>query len=183
MPSRVLGTILGGAGGGGGMRGGQGMGGENSSRLYQKLVKEKEAAVMVMAMFAPAPRSRDVPHRCHSASGQDPEEVEALITEEIAKLQADPPTEKEMLRVRSGAAAARCQMREGSLFLAMRLGEYAVFYDDPGLINTQLDKVLAVTPADVQSVAKTYLNPNQRTVVYTLPAAGGPRPRAPKPAQ
>ena len=180
----VLGTILGGAGGGGGgMRGGQGMGGENSSRLYQKLVKEKEAAVMVMAMFSQRRGPGTFRIVAVPRPGKSPEEVEALITEEIARLQADPPTEKEMLRVRSGARRSAVQMREGSLFLAMRLGEYATFFDDPGLINTQLGKVLAVTPAAVQSAAKTYLNPSQRTVVYTLPGAGGPRPRAPKPAQ
>ena len=137
---------------------------------------------MVMAMFA----QRRGPGTFHIVAvprpGKCPQEVEALITEEIARLQADPPTEKEMLRIRSGARRSAVQMREGSLFLAMRLGEYATFFDDPGLINTQLGKVLAVTPAAVQSVAKTYLNPSQRTVVYTLPAAGGPRPRAPKPA-
>jgi zinc protease len=182
----VLGTILGGAGGGGGFGrgGGGGMGGENSSRLYQKLVKEKEVAVTVMAMFG----QRRGPGMFRVVAvprpGKTLEEVEALIAEEIAKIQAEPPTGKEILKVRSSVRRAAVQMREGSLMLAMRIGEYAVFYDDPGLVNSQVDKFMAVTPAAVQAAAKTYLNPNQRTVVYTLPAAGGgPRPRGPRPTE
>ncbi len=64
-------------------------------------------------------------------------------------------------------------MRESSLSLAMQLGQYAVYFNDPNLINTRMDKILAVTPADVQRVAKTYLVQNERTVVYTKPVPAG----------
>ena len=36
-------------------------------------------------------------------------------------------------------------------------------------INTELDEVRKVTRADIQNVAKKYLNKNQRVVVYYLP--------------
>jgi len=158
------------------------LGGGDSSRLYQKLVKEKEAAVSVSAYFE---ERRGPGHFRITATprpGKSLEEVETLIAEEIAKLQGEPPAEKEVLKVRSNARRNAVQARESSLRLAYRIGEFATFYNDPGRINTQLDRTMAVTPTAVQSAAKTYLNPNQRTVIHTLPAAAGPQAPAPKPA-
>jgi len=44
-----------------------------------------------------------------------------------------------------------------------------VYYNDPNLINTRLDKVNAVTKEDVQRVANKYLVTTNRTVVVTIP--------------
>jgi len=54
------------------------------------------------------------------------------------------------------------------------LSEYAVFYNDPGLINTQFQKFAAVTKADVQRVAQKYLKPANRTAAVTTPAKQQP---------
>jgi zinc protease len=51
------------------------------------------------------------------------------------------------------------------------LGQYATYYNDPGLINARLAKVAAVTKEDVQRVANKYLVDTNRTVVITLPKA------------
>ena len=158
------------------------LGGGESSRLYQKLVKEKEVAVSVYAYFGQRRGSGEFQITATPRPGKTLEEVEALIAEEIAKLQADPPSEKEILKARASARRSAIQIRESSLYLAVRMGEYATFYNDPGLVNTQLDKMMAVTPAAVQGIAKTYLNTNQRSVIYTLPAAGAAQPPAPKAA-
>ena len=64
---------------------------------------------------------------------------------------------------------------QSSLQRAILLSQYAMFYDDPGLINTRADRIAAVTAADVQRVARRYLAKENRTVVVTnpKPAAGG----------
>jgi predicted Zn-dependent peptidase len=54
------------------------------------------------------------------------------------------------------------------------LSEYAVFYNDPGLINTQFQKFSSVTKADVQRVAQKYLKPANRTAAVTTPAKQQP---------
>ena len=57
------------------------------------------------------------------------------------------------------------------------LGRYTVLFKDPNLINTRLQKFEAVTRADVQRVARKYLQPTRRTVLTTLPApAAEPSP-------
>ncbi len=60
---------------------------------------------------------------------------------------------------------------------ALSLSQYAVFYNDPGLINTRYQQLAAVTAADVQRVAKQYLTAENRTVVITNPKPStGPNP-------
>ena len=52
---------------------------------------------------------------------------------------------------------------------AVSMGQYTVYYNDPNLINTRLDKVAAVTKEDVQRVANKYLVDTNRTIVITTP--------------
>jgi len=57
---------------------------------------------------------------------------------------------------------------------AVALAEAAVIGKDPGRVNTELEKYLAVTPADIQRVAKEYFVPQRATVLTVLPAAPAP---------
>ena len=54
------------------------------------------------------------------------------------------------------------------------LGSYTILFKDPHLINTRLQRIDAVTRADVQRVARKYLIPTGRTVLTTLPAPAAP---------
>jgi len=141
-----------------------------SSRLYQRLVKETEAAVATRGYFDQRRGPGILQISVTPRPGKTPDEVEALVTEEMAKIAAEPPTDSEMRKARNGARNSAAQMRESSLFQAFRMGEYATFFNDPGLINTRIDKITAVTAADVQNAAKKYLNPQQRVVIVTVPA-------------
>jgi predicted Zn-dependent peptidase len=58
---------------------------------------------------------------------------------------------------------------QSSLSRALNIAVWTVYYNDPNLINTRLDKVMAVTKADVQRVANKYLVTTNRTVVVTIP--------------
>ena len=52
---------------------------------------------------------------------------------------------------------------------ANSLGHFAVYYNDPALINTVWQKYEKVNKADLQRVARTYLVPTRRTVITTMP--------------
>jgi predicted Zn-dependent peptidase len=159
------------------------LGGGDSSRLYQTLVKEKEVASQVFCGLD----SRAGPSKFEIIAmvrpGKTAEEVISLISEEVAKLNTDPVTEKELQRSRSGIRRSMASSRESVLNTAITLADDAALYNDPNRINTQNEKRLAVTAADIQKAAKTHLRTANRVVVVSLPAPGPSTPQPPAPKQ
>jgi predicted Zn-dependent peptidase len=147
------------------------VGGGESSRLYQKLVKEKELALSA-GVF---PLERAGPGLLYVSAtvrpGKTPEEVEGMISEELARLHAAPVTADELKRAHAAIRRTAISGHEGSLGRAVRLADDAVLFNDPGRLNTMPQKQLDVTAADVERVAKAYLRTVNRTVVTTVPAA------------
>ncbi len=144
--------------------------GGQSSRLYQKLVKEKELVTNVFAFPSPFRGGGYYQVVAMVAPGKKVEDVETAINEEIERLQREPIADWELGKAKNSARRGSIQSLQSSLGTAVRLSEYAVFYDDPNLLNTQFQKFDAVTKADVQRVAQKYLKPSNRTVAITTPA-------------
>jgi predicted Zn-dependent peptidase len=84
-------------------------------------------------------------------------------------------TDAELQKVRMAVKRSKAEQLEGTLSRAQSLGEYAVFYNDPNVVNTGNDKLMAVTKEQIQKAARTYLTDNNRTVLTTIPKpkAGG----------
>jgi predicted Zn-dependent peptidase len=147
-----------------------------SSRLYQKLVKEKE---MVTSVGGFMDEKRGVGAFYSNATlrpGVKTEDVEATIYAEIERLKKEPIADWELQKAKNTTRRNLINGLQSSLLTAVTLGQYTVYYNDPSLINTRLDKVAAVTKEDVQRVANKYLLDTNRTVVITMPQA------KPKPA-
>ena len=143
--------------------------GENS-RLYQALVKEKKTAVQVLCIEDGRAGPSTLRVVAYVRPGKEPADVETAITEEIAKLSADPVSDRELGLVRSSIKRAFPSSRENVLNTAITLADDAALFNDPNRINTESDKLLAVTAADIQKAAKTWLRSNNRVVVMTEPA-------------
>ncbi|HEU0175978.1 MAG TPA: pitrilysin family protein [Blastocatellia bacterium] len=144
--------------------------GGQSSRLYQKLVKEKQLVTTVAAYPSPFRGGGYYEIVAMVAPGKKVEDVEAAINEEVERLQREPIADWELDKAKNSARRGSIQSLQSSLGTAIRLSEYAVFYKDPNLINTQFQKFAAVTKADVQRMAQKYLKPMNRTVAVTNPA-------------
>ena len=168
----VAATILGGGGGGGG-RGG---GGGNNSRLYRKLVDEKQIASQVSC----STDRRAGPGIFHIWAtlqpGKSPADAEGLIAEEIAKLHAEPVSEQELARVRVSLRRS-AENRITALSRAQALADAAAVYDDPNRVNTETDAQMSVTAADIQKAVKVSLVKANSVVVVTTPSGGGGRGR------
>ena len=168
--SRIFGS--GGTSGGSGRRGSRTSssgGGGSSSRLYQKLVRDKEAAVMVSCSATERRGPSQETFLVMARPGWDPGEIEKLLYVEIERVKNEPVTDDELAKVRIELRREHIQSLESTLSRAMALGQLAVYYNDPGLINTQLDKLQSVTKDDIQRAARTYLKPANRTVIITIP--------------
>ena len=142
-----------------------------SSRLYQKLVKEKEIVTSVGGFMD---EKRGVGALYTNATlrpSVKPEDVEALIYAEIDRLKKEPIADWELQKAKNTTRRNFINGLSSSISRAITLGQYAVYYNEPNLINTRLDKVMAVTKEDVQRVANKYLLDTNRTVVVTFPKA------------
>jgi predicted Zn-dependent peptidase len=155
---------------------GQVLGGGESSRLYQKLVKEKELCTGIGAGAGGRMGPGLFTITCSVRPGKSLDEAEAVITDEVARMTAVTATDAELQRVRTSSRRGGVNVRENSLGRAQSLADNAVLYDDPNRINTQAEKISAVTPADVQRVSRKYLLVSNRVVVHTVPGAVAPTP-------
>jgi zinc protease len=140
-----------------------------SSRLYQKLVKEKEIALSV---YADASEQRGPSlfwFGIMARPNTDLSELEKLIYEEIARLQNEPVSHGEIEKVQMQLRRQRATQLYSTRSRANALGHFAVYYNQPELINTVWDKYEQVTQTNLQQVARTYFKETSRTVVTTLP--------------
>jgi zinc protease len=144
-----------------------------SSRLYQHLVKEKQLAtqVFVNADFRRGPSLFYI--YVFARPGVKPEDVEQAVREDIAAVQKDGITAAELEKARLQFLHQQIQSRQTDLWTAIQIGDFAVNFNDPNLINTIVDKFNAVTADQVKQSAEKYLIDRELAEVIDLPAAGG----------
>ena len=160
---RVLGDILGSG---------------HSSRFYQHLVKERELASDI-SVQTDARRGPSVMYvQAAPRQGVKTEVLEAAIYDEIAQIQKEGITETEIEKVRRQSLRAQINRRQEDLEIANRIGQYAVYFNEPNLINTVYDKYSSITAEQVMQVANKYLVQTERTVLTTLPGVKSSEPKA-----
>jgi predicted Zn-dependent peptidase len=150
--------------------------GGDSSRLYQSISKEKELVTGIGGYVEERIGTGGLYVTATVRPDRKPEEVEAAIYQEIVKLAEQPIADWELQKARNATRVGYLQSIRGAQNRATILGTYTVLYKDPHLINTRLARIEAVTRADVQRVAKKYLQPTRRTVLTTLPAPAAAAP-------
>ncbi len=110
------------------------------------------------------------------AAGKKPADVEAALRAEIKKLQDAPVSAAELEKAKTQIVTSQLRQRETNFGKSQALGRAAVLLGDPNRVNTELDRLQAVTAADVQRVAKKYFTDENRYVFYYLPESARPKP-------
>jgi predicted Zn-dependent peptidase len=150
-----------------------------SSRLYRSLVQRKQ---LVTGISAGVDERRGPGALYISAfvlPGKQAADVEAAIYEELDRLQRELVEDWEMEKIKNSTRADYLGGIRSAQTRATYLSMYKVYYDDPGLMNTELARLNSVSKQDVQRVAKTYLVPTKRTVMVVTPApAAAPTPKS-----
>jgi len=142
-----------------------------SSRLFQKIVREQQLAPNVSAGRDGAIGPGLFRVIGTVSPGKTAEALEAAVDAEIGRVKNGPIEDWEMEKARNNAKRGVVGGLTSSLQRAIQLAEFAASYGDANLINQRVDRLMKVTAADVQRVAKTYLVPENRTVVVTSPKA------------
>jgi predicted Zn-dependent peptidase len=140
-----------------------------ASRLYQTLVKEKELAVSVFCYVDEHRGPSTFNVVVLARPGQDLKEVEKAVYTELDRLKSEPVADWELQKIHMTERREVAQELESTLYRAYQIGEMAVIFGDPNLINTRYDKIQGVGKAEIQRAAKTYLTDENRTVITTLP--------------
>jgi zinc protease len=150
-----------------------------SSRFYDSLVRQQQ---LTSGVGASAAGSRGPGLFQVSATvqpGKSLADLEKGIYAEIEKIKTGPIADWELEKARNSQQRSFISGLGSSLNRAVLLGQYALFYNDPNLINTYTERIGKVNAAGVQRVAKQYLTPENRSVVITVPkpaaAQGGGR--------
>ena len=142
-----------------------------TSRLYRALV-EKELAISVHGGLA----ATIDPYLYALVLTIHPQRPAAdalqALDSEIQRLQDAPPPADEVARAVKQARAMFAYGAENITNQAFWLG-YAEMFADYSWFTSYLDKLMEVTPADVQRVARTFFRPQSRVVGTYLPVAEG----------
>lgn len=140
-----------------------------SSRLYQSLVYQQQLA---QEAFGEADLREDTGLFVFGAilaSDKKVEDAERSLLAELKKMQDQPVTVAELDKAKNQLVTGALRERETSNGKASALAEAAVLYGDPARVNTNLERLQAVTAADVQRVMKKYFTDSNRVVINYLP--------------
>ena len=132
-----------------------------ASRLYQKLVIEREIAQDVTAYQSGRELAGSFGITVTLRPTRQISELRALLEAEIAAIATAGVTGQELERVVTMKTASFLFALEhmgGFGGVADRLNAYNVFRGNPALITTDLERFQKVTPETIQAVAKSYLD-------------------------
>jgi zinc protease len=141
-----------------------------TSRLYRALV-DKELAVSIYggAQATVDPFMYNISMTVHPQ--RKPEEALSALDGQIKRIQDEIVSEDEITRAIKQARAIFAYGSENITNQGFWMG-YAEMFADYNWFLTYLDKLAAVTPADVQRVAQQYLGPKSRVVGTYIPTGG-----------
>ena len=164
------------------------LGGGRSSRLYKKLVYEKQIAQDVSASQYSLILGSIFQIQVTARAGKTVQEIEKALDEELATLRSTPPDRAEVDRARNTIETnivGGLESLGGFGGVADKLNAYNHYLGTPDYLQQDVARYRAVTPASVQAFAKSYLTTNSRVIVHAVPgtpqaSAQVPTPPAPK---
>ncbi len=142
-----------------------------SSRLYQKLVKGEESVLQLfgftderrgpsMAVIGAIPKPE-----------QDVKHIRQVIFDEINELSTTGVSADEMEKLRNQLINDEIRQRQSSISRAKQIAEYALYDNEPELVNTELENYLQVTAEEIKSAVHKYLNTENRSELDIIPTA------------
>jgi len=151
--------------------------GDDSSRWYQRLVKEKELSLDLTGGLNYFGNEFDyngpmiMTTRTTYKPGHTADEILAQMDAVIADVAAKGVTEKELADAKVRYRSNFYSQLESSFGKTHLLSSLALFRDDPSQINSLLTPFQDVTAAQVKTAAAKYLLATNRTVIVRVPEA------------
>ncbi len=151
---------------------------DRTGRLYRALVEDRGVATRASGGQAGFKFEGMFELRGVAAEGHTPEEVEQALYAEMERLKSEPVDARELQKVKNQNAASNFRQLQSNFFLmySMLMREA---YRGWETLNTDPPLYDAVTADDIQRVANTYFEPENRTVAiyYREESDEAPDPR------
>ncbi|HEV7844491.1 MAG TPA: insulinase family protein, partial [Pyrinomonadaceae bacterium] len=148
------------------------LGGGKSSRLYKRLVYDRQIAQDVSAFQNSLILGSIFQITATAKPGVKPEELEKAIDEELDALRKEGPRQEEVERARNliqSQIVRGLEVLGGFGGVADRLNQYNHYLGDPGYLAKDLARFDKANAAAIQKIAQDKLSKNSRVVVYGVP--------------
>ncbi|MFP5408486.1 MAG: M16 family metallopeptidase [Gammaproteobacteria bacterium] len=153
--------------------------GNDSARLQNRLVKTQQIAVNASAGYDAVTRGPGMfMIDATPAQGKSVAELEKAIRTEIARVQREGISAAELARVKAQVIAADVYQRDSLFYQAMQLGDYVIAGLPPEALERRVEKLRAVSAAEVQAAAKKWLQDERLSVAELDPQPLQAKPRA-----
>ena len=157
------------------------LGGGRASRLYQKLVYEKQIAQNVQAYQQSLLLGSQFQIDATARPGHTAEELEKAINDELELLRTKPVEQREIDQARNTIETQTIGRLENLNGVANLLNEYNHYLKTPDYLQKDIERIRAVTPASLMAFAREQLQPNARAVVYAVKGTPELGPQVPTP--
>lgn len=136
-----------------------------SSRLYQSLVYTQQLAAEAFAIASLRQDPGYFAFGAILASDKKVEDAERALLAEIKKMQNEPVTKAELEKAINQLVANQLRERETNSGKAFAIGNAVVLMGDARRVNTDIERLQAVSAADIQRVMKKYFTDANRVVI------------------
>jgi len=160
------------------------LGGGKSSRLYKKLVYQKQIALDVAVTQQSLILGSIFEVQATARPGVKPEDLEKAINAELDTFRTGGPTAAELNRARNvleSRIIERLETLGGFGGVADRLNSYNHYLGTPDFLAADIGRYENASVAAIQAFAQGQLNSNQRVVVYGVPGKPDLGPDVPAP--
>ena len=145
-----------------------------SSRLYKALVYDKQLASSASLSSQGQEEAGSIVAQVTVAQGKSVDDAEAALNVELDRIRNEPITAAELAEAQTELLSAELRQRETSSGRAFILGRVVIAEHDAKAADARVAAIKAVTIADVQRVAKTYLDENARVSAHYLDQSQAP---------
>lgn len=145
--------------------------GNASARLNQNLVRQQQLAVDVGAGYDLIQRGQVGLFELEGtpSEGKTVAELEAALLNEVERIKQEGVTDEELQRVKAQVIAADVYQRDSVFYQAMQIGRLETTGFSWRMLKSYPAKLKAVTPQQVQDVARKYLVRDSMTVATLDP--------------
>jgi len=146
--------------------------GGDSARLASQLERKQELVAGASAWYDAFSRGDSLfvlSATPNVQKGVSLEKVEQALWQQLQELQTTPPTDAELKRVRAQVIAAEVYAQDSINSQARVIGMLETVGLSWRLLETDIDSLNAITPADIQAAAQHYFTRNRSITLHSLP--------------